>query len=174
MNNLNFENMLWTSKCNAGKLLLAIGFVPVILLIAIPFSIHFVGFSALPITLLILFVVTLIVYMVYCRKHRWINPQLIFVMTEQGVIFTTKNNNSYFFNEYENIADYSYVQHDEKYATVTLNFRYPADAGAYGKLTSLTMAKIENFQTVKDILEMKEIPCVQNPTIRTKFNRTKI
>ena len=173
MNNLNFDNILWRSKCNAGKVLLAIGIIPLILLIATPFSIHFLGFSAIPITLFILFIVTLIVYMVYCRKHRWINPQLIFVMTETCVIFTTKNNNSYFYNEYENIADYSYVKHDEKYATVTLNFRHPSDAGAYGKLTSMTMAKIENFEIVQDILETKGIPCIQNPSVRTKFNRSK-
>ena len=173
MNNLNFDNILWKSNCNAGKALIAMGIIPLVLLIATPFSIHFLGFSAVPITIFILFLVTMTIYTVYCRKHRWINPKLIFVLTETGVIFTSKNNNSYFYNEYENIADYSYVKHDEKYTSVTLNFRKPADAGAFGKILSMTMAKIENFDVVQDILETKEIPCIQNPSVRTKFNRSK-
>lgn len=171
MNNLNFDNILWQSKCNAGKALIAVGIIPLVLLIATPFSIHFLGFSAIPITIFILFLITMTAYTIYCRKHRWINSKLIFVLTETCVIFTSKNNTSYFYNEYENIADYSYVKHDEKFATVTLNFRHAANAGAFGKITSMTMAKIENFDIVQDILETKGIPCIQNPTVRTKFNR---
>ena len=172
MNNLNFDNILWRSKCNTGKLLIALGFIPVILLISVPFSINFLGFSALPITLLVLFFVSIIVYCIICRKNRWLNPQLTFTMTETCVMFTTKNSNSFFYNEYENIADYSYVKHDDKFATVKLNFRHPSDAGVFGKITSMTMAKIEYFERVQEILELKGIPCKQNPTLRDKFNRT--
>lgn len=169
----NFQNVLWRSKCNAGKLPLAIGFLSLVFFILIFFAMHFFGFGAIVIILIVLFLADIIFTIVYSAKHRWHNPQLIFILTEEGVIFTMKNNPSYFFNEYENIADYSYVKHDEKYATVTLNFRHLEEAGIFRKISSLTMAKIENFELVEKILETKGIPCVQNPTIRTKFNRSK-
>ena len=171
MNNLNFDNILWKSKCHASIIPTILTFIPLITLLGIFFGMSVFGFGAVVITFIVLTVVGIIWIIVYGRTHRWANPQLIFVMTETCVIFTTKNNNSYFYNEYENIADYSYVTHDEKLTSVTLNFRHVADAGAFGKITSMTMTKIENFEIVKDILEAKEIPCVQNPTVRTKFNR---
>ncbi|MDE5756792.1 MAG: hypothetical protein K2I23_06860 [Clostridia bacterium] len=173
MDAIDFENVLWRSNCHSSKLPTILTFIPLITLIGIFFAMSVFGFGAVVITLIVLTVAGIVWIIVYGRTHRWQNPQLIFIMTETCVIFTSKNNNSYFYNEYENIADYSYVQHDERYASVTLNFRHVANAGAFGKITSMTMAKIENFELVKKILEDKEIPCVQNPTIRTQFNRSK-
>ena len=169
----NFQNVLWRSKCNAGKLPLAIGFLSIAFLLCIFLSMHFLGFGAVVIVFIVLFLADIIFTIAYSAKHRWHNPQLIFILTEEGVISTMKNNPSYFFNEYENIADYSFIKHNEKYTTVTLNFRHATDAGSFRQINSLTMAKIENFESVQKILETKGIPYVQNPTIRTQFNRSK-
>ena len=169
----NFDGVLWRSKCHASKLPTVLSFIPLITMLGIFFAMSVWGFGAVVITLIVLTVVGIVAIIVYGRTHRWHNSQLIFIMTEDGVIFTMKNNNSYFSCEYENIADYSFVKHDDRYASVTFNFRHLENAGSFGNLSSLTMVRIENFELVQEILESKEIPCVQNPTIRTQFNRSK-
>ena len=97
MDAADFENVLWRSKCNASKLPMILGFIPLVCFIGIFFAMHFFGFGAVVIIFIILSIGGLIGLIVYGRTHRWYNWQFIFLMTEESLIFTMKNKNSYFY-----------------------------------------------------------------------------
>lgn len=149
-----FNGAIWESGCHANaKGLLCMSFAPLVTLILIPFSIHFFGFGALAIALCVVTVLLLAAIMIFGRKAKWINPKLIFALSDEGVLFTSKDNNNSFFNEsYANMQGYSFKDEGE-FTTIVIYFKIPANAGAYGNLKSLSMVKVENGELAKKTLE---------------------
>lgn len=161
MNISDFENVLWQSRCNAGKLLRALIFIPLALFFFMLLIIVFVGYPIFVLAIIALIVITAVILTILSQKNRWLNPQLIFLATDEGVILTMKSNPSYFLAEYESIGNYTYEIVNDRFATMTLRFKFPIFAGVFGKLNSMTMAKIENFELLKIILENHGICCEQ-------------
>lgn len=155
-----FKDALWESHCyGSNKLINILMFIPLIIILAVPFTIHFFGFGVIAIILLIIFVVTITIFLLIARKRKWVNPKLIFAFTEVGIFFTSMQNpSSYFSDEYSNMSGYDYVKEENNLTTVTIFFIVPSNAGVFGNLKSLKMVKIQNFDKLKAVLESKNIP----------------
>lgn len=157
-----FEYALWRSVTHAKQPLWFIMAPMIVLFVAIPFIIHFLGIGIVFAIDVILALVLVIVVIIIGRKFKWHNPKLLFAVLPDGVYFTTTNaaNGSYFYEGFNNIEGYSYVK-DGNFVTVKIYFKQQAYAGVFGNIKSINMIKIDNFDKLQEVLTANQIPVIE-------------
>ena len=157
-----FEYALWRSRTHTKQPLWFILGPMLVLFVAIPFIIEFLGVGVVFAIDVVLSLILLFVVIFIGRKFKWHNTKLLFAVLPDGVYFTTTNSNngSYFSESFNNIEGYSYIP-DGNFVTVKIYFKQPSYAGIFGKIKFINMIKIENFDKLQEILTEKEIPIIQ-------------
>lgn len=157
-----FEYALWRSRTHAKQPLWFIMGPMIVLFVAIPFIIEFLGLGVVFAIDVILSLILLFVVIIVGRKFKWYNTKLLFAVLPDGVYFTMANatNGSYFSESFNNIEGYSFTK-DGDFVTVKIYFKQPSYAGVFGKIKFIKMIKIENFDKLQEILTEKEIPVIE-------------
>ena len=157
-----FEYALWRSRTHTKQPLWFIMGPMIVLFVAIPFIIHFLGIGIVFAIDVILALALVIAVIIVGRKFNWHNTKLLFAVLPDGVYFTTVNaaNGSYFCESFNNIEGYSFAK-DGDFVTVKIYFKQPAYAGVFGNIKSINMIKIENFERLQEALTANQIPVIE-------------
>ncbi|MDE6474984.1 MAG: hypothetical protein K2L70_07800 [Clostridia bacterium] len=162
---MNSDRMLWKSKTSGYKCALLI-YSCLILMVGSLIGVILSASSDPSETTLIIGVPIIVIAITFficsaivIRKTslKWEVSNLIFTVTENGIYFTSKGNNSFFFVEWAEIVGYSVKSGKNSKATVTVNFNCLADAGIFGKINYLKMVGIMGVDSLIEIFEEYEI-----------------
>lgn len=157
---MNSDKILWESKSNSLKGLMTLLPCAFFLIVSLIGTIVFSSSSNE--TIKIVWIALMIVSIIACLSVlvvmrmtalKWERPNLIFTVTENGIYFTSKGNDSFFYVEWAEISGYLVKPGKNGKATVTVKFNCVADAGVFGKITYMNMAGIKGAEELIKVFE---------------------